>query len=417
MDRLKRGVQVIFLSLVVLSPPLAPSLSGQANDECLVCHGEKELEAESGKRVYVDGQALDRSVHGQAGLSCIDCHADLARIQEFPHPSPLKAVECRSCHDEAGREFQASIHALAGRELGEENAVGCSDCHGTHDIRATDDFDSPVFPLNLPATCERCHLTKAITTKGPAFVRQYRESVHFKALEKSGLTMSANCGHCHGAHETRRVTDPLSLVSRKNIIQTCGRCHVGIRRDYLEGVHGKDYVKGIKDVPVCTDCHSEHDIQSPQDLRSRVYATRIAELCVSCHDNVALSRQYGFLTSRMKTYSETFHGTASKFGETRVANCASCHGYHDIRPSSDPNSPIHPANLPRTCGQCHPGASRRFAEGPIHVLPTEATPARYRASHTVKKIYILVITVIISVMVIFVVADLLRRLIKTSTHG
>lgn len=231
------------------------------------------------------------------------------------------------------------------------------------------------------------------------------------------MTMSANCGHCHGAHDIRGVTDPLSLVSRNNIIQTCGGCHVGIRRDYLEGVHGKDYVKGIKDVPVCTDCHSERDIQSPQDLRSRVYATRIAELCVSCHDNVALSQQYGFLTSRMKTYSETFHGTASKFGETRVANCPSCHGYHDIQPSSDPDSPIHLANLPRTCGQCHPGASRRFAEGPIHDLSTDATPARYRASHTVKKIYIFVISVIISVMIIFVAADLLSRLVRTSTHG
>lgn len=391
-------------------------LFSQTNEDCLVCHSDENLKSEAGRGVFVKGEIYELSVHGQAGLACIDCHADFSRVKDFPHPTPIKAVDCRVCHDQVSREFQASVHALVGREKG-ENLVRCSDCHGTHDIKARDAIDSPVFSLNLPATCEKCHLSKALTAKGPEFIRQYRESIHFKALDKSGLTMSANCAHCHGTHDTKRVSDPQSLVSWKNIIQTCGSCHVGIRRDYLEGVHGKDYVKGIKDVPVCTDCHSEHDILSPQDLRSKVYATRIAELCVRCHDNLALSRQYGFLTSRMKTYSETYHGTASKFGETRVANCASCHGYHDIRPSSDPQSSIYPANLPRTCGECHPGAGRRFAESPIHVIATEVTPARYRASHTVKKIYILAIVFIITTMVIFVTADLVRRLLRKTKHG
>jgi predicted CXXCH cytochrome family protein len=365
----------------------------------------------------VDAEGLRASIHGRAGLSCVDCHKDLTGIKDFPHESPLKAVDCSLCHDQAAREFGPSVHALAGEASGGRLVVSCRDCHGTHDIKAGDDFDSPVFPLNLPATCEKCHLEKIDTARGPDFIRQYRESVHFKALEKSGLTMSANCGTCHGAHDTRKVSDPLSPVSRKNIIQTCGLCHVGIRHDYLEGVHGKDNVKGIKDVPVCTDCHSEHDILSPQDLRSKVYATKIAELCVRCHDNLALSRQYGFLSSRMKTYSETFHGTASKFGETRVANCASCHGFHDIRPSSDPQSSINPANLPQTCGKCHPGASRRFAEGQIHVIPGEITAAKYKSSHIIKNVYIVVIAAIISIMVIFIAADLVRRLIRTRKHG
>ncbi len=104
----------------------------------------------------------------------------------------------------------------------------------------------------------------------------------------------------------------LSRVSRKNIILTCESCHVGIEKNYLEGVHGKDYLKGIKDVPVCTDCHSEHDIVSPQDLSSSVYATKVAEVCSGCHDDEKLARQYGFLTSRLKTYSSSIHGTASK---------------------------------------------------------------------------------------------------------
>lgn len=396
---------------------LSPALFSQADGDCLVCHEDKELTSEAGKSMFVDNEKFQSSIHGQAGTSCIDCHADLKKVEEFPHGSPLETVDCSRCHEAAAREFQESVHQPANDKGTSAIRVGCKDCHGTHEIRSRDDFDSPTFSLNLPATCEKCHLEKVPSKKGVDFIRGYNDSAHFKALEKSGLTMSANCSNCHDSHKIKRVDDPASFVSRKNIIKTCGSCHVGIQKEYLEGVHGKDYIKGSKDVPVCTDCHSEHDIISPEDINSTVYATKVAEVCVRCHDDVALSRRYGFLTSRLKTYNETFHGTAARFGETRVANCASCHGFHSVRPSSDPESSIHPDNLPRTCGQCHPGASRRFAEGQIHAIPEEATAAKYRTSHVVKNIYIIIIAVIIGIMLIFIGADILRRLLGKEKHG
>jgi predicted CXXCH cytochrome family protein len=401
------------LAILLFASPLSP----QSNEDCLTCHEDKELKSESGQSVFVDKDIFSASIHGQAEISCVSCHANLEKVTDFPHEAKLKPVDCGGCHEDAVQDFRQSIHFAASASGEAAVRVNCKDCHGTHEIKGPDSFDSTVFPLNLPSTCEKCQLEKVKTEKGYEFIRQYNLSIHFRALEKSGLTMSANCSNCHGAHKTKSVHDPLSLVSRKNIIQTCGTCHVGIQRDYLESVHGKDYFKGIMDVPVCTDCHNEHDITSPQDLSSRVYATKVAEVCVRCHDNLALSRQYGFLTSRLRTYSETFHGTASSFGETRVANCASCHGFHDIRPSSDPKSSINPANLPETCGQCHPGASRRFAEGQIHVIPEEPVTAKYQTSLLVKNIYIIIIAVIISVMLVFIAADLFRRIISKEKHG
>ena len=35
-------------------------------------------------------------------------------------------------------------------------------------------------------------------------------------------------------------------------------------------------------------------------------------------------------------------------------DCASCHGFHGILPSTDPKSRTNPKNLARTCGACHP---------------------------------------------------------------
>jgi hypothetical protein len=394
----------------------ASRVFGQTNEDCLTCHGDKEFKSQSGKPLFVDGERFAASSHGQAEIACVGCHADLGKVKDFPHASPLKPVDCGGCHETAALEFRKSIHFVANARGGGQPAVRCKDCHGTHEIKGKSDFDSTIFPLNLPAVCESCHLGRVKTPKGQEFIREYRESAHFKALEKSGLTMSANCSNCHGSHDIKGVDDPLAPVARRNIIKTCGTCHVGIERSYLAGVHGKDYVKGIKDVPVCTDCHSEHDILSPLNLNSTVYATKVAGVCSRCHDDIALSRQYGFLTSRLKTYNQTFHGTAAKYGETRVANCASCHGFHDIRPPSDPASSINPQNLPKTCGKCHPGASRRFAEGQVHAMPGANVQAKYQTSHVVKKVYILVIAVIIAVMLVFILADFLRRILKKETH-
>ena len=396
------AASLMFIPLFSLSSPFL----NQSDEDCMVCHEDQELKTDDGKSLYVDSEKFATSIHGAAGFSCVDCHSDLREVEEFPHPTKLKAVSCGECHDDAVKEYQTSIHIQANPEE-DCCAVTCTDCHGKHDINSTTDISSRVYPLNLPQTCESCHLERVKTKRGGEFIKQYEISVHFKALEKAGLTVSANCSHCHGAHDIKSVNDASSRVSKKNIIRTCGQCHVGIERDYLEGVHGKDYVKGIKDIPVCTDCHREHDIISPQDLSSPVYATKVGDVCSRCHDDETLARQYGFLTERLKTYSGSFHGTASKFGETRVANCASCHGIHDIRPSVDPKSSINPKNLPQTCGKCHPGAGENFARGKIHVV-SEKTSNKW--AYFVKMFYIIMIAAIITVFLVFIAADLFHRL-------
>jgi predicted CXXCH cytochrome family protein len=384
----------------------APALSGQSDDDCLTCHGDSGLKTDQGRSLFVDSTRFTASIHGSAGISCADCHTDLKKFTDFPHAAKLMPVDCASCHDEAAAAIRESIHGMP-HSGAEPIIVHCKDCHGTHDILPAKDAQSHTSPMNIPDTCLSCHLERVKTTLGPGFAGRYKESVHFRALSKTGLSFSATCLSCHSGHSVRTVGDPQSKVSRRNIIRTCGTCHTGIERDYLEGVHGKDYVKGSLDVPVCTDCHNEHDIQSPEDLGSGVYATKVAAVCSRCHDNELLARQYGLLTSRLKTFSDSYHGTASKFGEVKVANCSSCHGHHGIRPSSDPLSSINPANMASTCGTCHPGAGENFAKGRIHVI-SEKTENRW--AYTVKIVYMVVIGGLISVFLAFIAADLYRRM-------
>jgi predicted CXXCH cytochrome family protein len=390
---------------VLAAAPIQPARAG-SNDDCLACHNDKGLKSAAGKSVFIDPGNFSSSIHTQADIGCLDCHADLKGVKDFPHAEKLKPAACAACHDKEAGQIKKSVHGQP-QTAANPITVSCADCHGTHDIRGKDDAESSVFSINIPETCESCHAERVKTKKGNAFVMGYNRSAHFKALQKAGLGLSATCVNCHGGHDVRPVADADSRVSRKAIVHTCGRCHVGIEKNYLEGVHGKDFVKGGQDVPVCTDCHSEHSIQGPGDVRSDVYATKIAGVCTRCHDDERLARQYGLLTSRLKSYAGSFHGTASKFGETRVANCASCHGFHDIRTSADPKSSIYPANLARTCGQCHAGAGSNFAKGKIHVVSTQA---ENRTGRVVKLVYIIVIAGLISVFLLFIAADLFHRM-------
>ncbi len=95
---------------------------------------------------------------------------------------------------------------------------------------------------------------------------------------------------------------------------------------------------------------------------------KVAQLiCSKCHASERLSSKYRLPSDRVKTFMESYHGLASKYGSTRAANCASCHGVHLILPSWDARSTINTNNLMATCGKCHPGASENFVQGKIHV--------------------------------------------------
>lgn len=387
----------------------------QSNEQCLVCHEDENLKDAAGRSLFVKNEALAKSIHGTSGLTCVSCHIDLENIDEFPHAEKLEKVNCSMCHEEAQKKFEQSIHAGA-RLKNDGPSVNCASCHGYHDVLARSDINSKSHPLHLPQTCGNCHFSKVERGREAGFVKSYLESAHGLALSKAGLSTSATCVTCHGAHEVKQPEDPLSPVSRRHLPETCGHCHSGILRDYDEGVHGQAFAEGVREVPVCTDCHGEHDIRSPLDRQSKVYATQVALTCAKCHDDEEITQKYHLPKARLRSFQGTFHGIASAYGETRVANCASCHGFHNIRRSIDPKSPINSVNLPHTCGQCHVGAGQQLSQVTIHVL--DERTANY-AGYLVKRLYFYFIAVIIGSFVLYILADFnaRRRLKRMGRHG
>jgi hypothetical protein len=191
-------------------------------------------------------------------------------------------------------------------------------------------------------------------------------------------------------------------------------CHSEVAEQFRASVHGQALAHGVTQAPLCTDCHGEHRILKHTNAASPVNAAHIRDTCGSCHGDVRLTRKFGLPSDRLVSFDSSYHGLAAKAGSQTVANCASCHGVHNILPSSDPKSTINPRNLPKTCGQCHPGAGARFAISQVHLTEGNAESAALR---WVRQFYWLVIPVTIGLMLLHNGGDWVRKLIDRRFSG
>lgn len=394
---------LVAAALATAGPAVA---AGPGVKECLDCHGDSTIETTlpDGKTLslFVDEKAYRASVHGKG--TCTTCHVDAKASH-----GKLAPVSCGKCHPDAAKSYAGSTHGQD-RAKGARDVAGCADCHGKHDILKSKDPKSRTFRLNIVAVCLKCHNDRAIEEKyklpGQKVMAAYEQSVHGMASRKSGLLGSAVCPDCHGNHAILPGDQPKSATHRQNIPTLCGKCHSGILEQYERSVHGKGMRAGIAESPVCTDCHGEHTITKITDPSSSVNARNIPKTCSGCHENIAIESRYALPKKRLSTYMDSFHGVAVEYGMTKAANCASCHGFHEILPSSDPASPVNKANLPKTCGKCHPNAGPNFAKGIVHV---EATPQKAMGVFAVRLFYTIFIAVLVLLFVLHVGMDLLGR--------
>jgi cytochrome b subunit of formate dehydrogenase len=221
----------------------------------------------------------------------------------------------------------------------------------------------------------------------------------------------AACADCHGSHGILPARDARSKVSHWNVADTCGTCHKEIAKTFLESVHGQAIKAGAQDAPDCTDCHGEHLILEPTNPASPVNALHVSmETCARCHSDARLALRYGLPADRVPSYADSFHGLAKREGSVTAANCASCHGVHNIFRSSDPRSTVNAASLAKTCGQCHTGVTEKYAIGPVHIL-TSSGPA-HPVVKWIRWIYWVLIPLTLGFMVFHNLLDFISKLVR-----
>jgi len=86
----------------------------------------------------------------------------------------------------------------------------------------------------------------------------------------------------------------------------------------------------------CFDCHEDMDTFPHKEDTGFVTGS---DPCRVCHDDASDEYQ--------------IHGRLEVGKVVDMPTCASCHGDHDILPSTVKLSKVHPINLPATCGKCH----------------------------------------------------------------
>jgi glutaredoxin len=267
---------------------------------------------------HADAAALvEKSVHGAmlGKEACTSCHGEPHGIQP---PGTVAGSECETCHSDVIKEFLASIHGRPGSD-GAAPVATCRSCHGlAHSILSHSDPASPVAKKNLPSTCGSCHANPqylaqhSIPFAKP--VEAYRLSVHGRAIA-AGREDAATCSDCHGVHNILPARDPASKINHWNIPQTCGACHTKIRDVYLESIHGQAVARGVRDAPVCSDCHGEHNILAPAEPQSLVNPARLSTVtCGRCHSDERLARRYNLPLDKVPAYQDSYHGLALREG-------------------------------------------------------------------------------------------------------
>jgi formate dehydrogenase gamma subunit len=312
-----------------------------------------------------------------SNASCLDCHSD----------------KTLTTTNAAGKEISVFVD-LAKLANSVHSTNFCVSCHADITSKHPDD--------NLPAkqaNCTGCHAPQT---------ESYTASVHGLAL-KAGRADSATCSDCHDGHTILPPTSPESPLHFSKLAQTCGACHDQVAQDVAESIHGKAVAAGHRDAPTCTDCHSEHKIlglkaDSPMKIST--------EVCSKCHASERLNTKYNLPPDRVKTFFDSYHGLAAQYGSTLAANCASCHGYHKILPSSDPRSMVHKDHLVATCGKCHPGATDNFAQSKVHIDTAAVTAGvglGTKINWWVRRIYLCLIFAVIGGMLTHNVAVLVKK--------
>lgn len=362
-------IGIATLSLAPAARATAQRGAGAGVVECRNCHSNRDfLAGKSGRMngdsaLFVTDSLLHDSMHGS--LTCASCHP--AYASGYPHrDESVVAVPCQSCHQKEGEDWAASIHAADAVTKG--NAPTCVTCHGSHHVLGRDDPRSSIYPLNVAATCAKCHDDERIIgmyfntpdqAQARTAVQEYYKTVHGTAMSKAGLVVAATCSDCHSAHRILPPDSAASTINRGHIAETCGKCHAGVLATFDSSAHGQAFANGTKtptghSAPVCIDCHTSHQIVAASDPK---WFRGVVKECGSCHE-----KEYG-------TYFETYHGQVTELGFGLTAKCSDCHTAHDMRPVTDPKSSVNPNNVVATCRQCHPTANANFVQYRPHGDP------------------------------------------------
>jgi hypothetical protein len=285
----------VLFALGLAAAARAQSPAPPAASTCVDCHI-----ALDDSRITPPAKIFPGDVHARAGLTCASCHGGdpKAEDQDVAHdpkkgfrgkPTALQIPSlCGDCHADAARmkqfnpalrtdqlsEYRTSGHGKK-LVLGDATVATCASCHGAHGVLPVKDSRSPVYPIRVAQTCNRCHGDGALMAahRLPSDVyAKYTRSVHFEAMTKKGDLSAPTCNSCHGNHGAA----PPQVGSVANV---CGTCHTSFAEQFRASPHRDAFAE--LGLPGCVTCHENHEILHPVD---EFLSEGSQSKCESCHE-------------------------------------------------------------------------------------------------------------------------------------
>ena len=195
----------------------------EVNTRCLTCHVGTHPN-------------FERSAHGHAKVSCIDCHSPHAFKSEANLLKVAQPQLCYGCHTDVKPAFSQPFHHKVN-----EGVLVCSDCHDPHgtfkraQLRATADQN---------AICTKCHAETAgpfvfehpvIKAEGCVACHTPHGSPNPRLLNVSNLNIL--CLQCHSPSPNYTTGLPIGPAHNQNQqYQSCTICHTSIHGSNISPV-------------------------------------------------------------------------------------------------------------------------------------------------------------------------------------
>ncbi|MFA6570060.1 MAG: cytochrome c3 family protein [Bacteroidota bacterium] len=210
--------------------------------------------------------------------NCVICHTNHVTKGFGLSPAELKANQeklCLSCHryEEGAKrvspanmiKYETSNHGSKTLK-GKNEAAGCVDCHGGHNLHKSEMLEPKVHKFKVPIICSKCHV---------AVSAEYKSSIHGISLLKKDMD-TPGCTYCHGEHNPKPIpyvpdsffeeTKIKRDVVNKNKMIYCISCHSNEalmvkngRKTIAQSHNWLQYREKHWEVLRCVDCHSSSD--------------------------------------------------------------------------------------------------------------------------------------------------------------
>jgi predicted CXXCH cytochrome family protein len=218
-------------------------------DLCLNCHKDGKIKSLTDLNAHTD--LYKNSFHYRAlqggnmkAATCTDCHGahEMKSAQDETSDINKKNVALKTCgksgcHEKQLSEYTGSVHQVAIANKPKSDSPTCVTCHGNHQVLEKENPLSRISnPKGIVMICSDCHASVELLKNNglkSGMVESFNESFHGLAV-RSGSTTAANCGSCHGNHNIRNSSDTLSSTNKKNLPETCGKCHPGATKTTFE---------------------------------------------------------------------------------------------------------------------------------------------------------------------------------------